>query len=163
MFRINPNPSESIHIQPYNHTNKFIYQKWSVFSDTWGQISAYTSCSSSQPWQIINVPTSLVTYSVSSSPSFSFFISKCSEQWFLSRLTNFDRASGLSHLGQGRGPGEDVRSEHKQSLSLHCHWGRGDLSVCVGLRPQDKNVFDIACNCVMFTLLVSEGACISKQ
>lgn len=37
-------------------------------------------------------------------------------------------------------------------------------SVCVrGPGSQDKNVFDIVCNCVMFTLLVSEGACISKQ
>lgn len=54
------------------------------------------------------------------------------------------------------GSGEDGRSECKQSLSLNCHWGSGALCVCVRPRPQDKNVFDIVCNCVMFTLLVSE-------
>lgn len=61
------------------------------------------------------------------------------------------------------GSGEDGRSECKQSLSLNCHWGSGALCVCVRPRPQDKNVFDIVCNCVMFTLLVSERVCISKQ
>lgn len=62
-----------------------------------------------------------------------------------------------------KGSGGKGRSEGKHSLSLRCHWGRDALCVCVRLRPQDKNVFDIACNCVMFTLLVSEGACIGKQ
>lgn len=61
------------------------------------------------------------------------------------------------------GSGKMWRSECKQSLSLHCHRGRDALCACVGLRPQDKNVFDIVCNCVMFTLLVSEGVCIGKQ
>lgn len=41
--------------------------------------------------------------------------------------------------------------------------GRCAPRVRVGLSLQDKNVFDIACNCVMFTLLISEGSYISKQ
>lgn len=63
------------------------------------------------------------------------------------------------HLGyhtwvRDGGVGEDVRSETLQTESvstLSLREGRS-LCVCVGLRLQDKNVFDIACNCVMFVL-----------
>lgn len=57
-----------------------------------------------------------------------------------------------------RGHGEDGRSECKQSLSLNCQLGSGALCDSAGLRAQDKNVFDIVCNCVMFALLVSGGS-----
>lgn len=63
-----------------------------------------------------------------------------------------------THPGQGRrarGRCEIwVQTESVSTLSL-----REGCS----LRPQDKNVFDIVCNCVMLTLLVSGGGWIGKQ
>lgn len=109
-----------------------------------------------------SMPHSLVIFSVSASPSFIsrwLYINATCHVW-----PTLAGASGPTHLGQGRrARREDGRSERKQSLSLSCQPGSGALWVCVRPRPQDKNVFDIVCNCVMFTLLVSEGACISKQ
>ena len=48
-----------------------------------------------------------------------------------------------------------------QPTALLCRGEGGSL--CVRLRLQDKNVFDIGCNCVMFALLVSKGAKIGKH
>lgn len=98
---------------------------------------------------------SLVIFSVSASPS---FISK----WL--RINTSCHAwptpagcSGRHTWVRDRGHGEDGRSECKQSLSLNCQRGSGALGDSARLRPQDKNVFDIVCNCVMFALLVSGG------
>ena len=103
-----------------------------------------------------SMPPSLVIFSVSASPS---FISK----WL--RINGFCHVwptlagcSGRHTWVRDRGHGEDGRSECKHSLSLNCQLGSGALSDSVSLRPQDKNVFDIVCNCVMFALLVSEGS-----
>ncbi len=119
--------------------------------------SANTSCSSDKK----SIPLSLVTFSVSASPSLIsqwLYINASCHVW----PTSAGRP-GRHTWVRDAGLWEDGRSECKQSLSLRCHRGRDALCVCVGLRPQDKNVFDIVCNCVMFTLLVSEGACIGKQ
>lgn len=61
------------------------------------------------------------------------------------------------------GLGEDGRSECKQSLSLCRCWEGDALAARVRLGPQDKNVFDIVSNCVIFALLVSERGCVSNQ
>lgn len=80
-------------------------------------------------------------------------------QCFLSCLADFGGVFGADTPGSGtRGHGEDGRSECKQSLSLNCQLGSGALCDSAGLRAQDKNVFDIVCNCVMFALLVSGGS-----
>lgn len=99
---------------------------------------------------------SLVIFSVSASPSLS-------QNGCISMLPVM---SGLLRRGvQGRhtwvrdgGHWEDGRSGGKQSLSLGCQRGSGTLGDSARLRPQDKNVFDIVCNWVMFALLVSGGS-----
>lgn len=134
----------------------------SCFPDTWSKhshLQAHPVPDSSSDKK--SMPSSLVSFSVSASPSFilkRLYINASCHVWPTSA-----EHSGCHTWVRDGGLGEDGRSECKQSLSLHCHWGRDALCVCVRLRPQDKNVFDIACNCVMFTLLVSEGTCISKQ
>lgn len=124
-------------------------------------ISANTSWPSSQHWPKSMPP----HWSYLTSVPLPLFISRRLYQCYLSCLTDFGVVSRPTHLGQGRGASvEDGGSECKQSLSLNRQPGSSAICVCVwGPGPQDKNVFDIVCNCVMFTLLISEGACISKQ
>lgn len=133
-----------------------------VLPDTWSKRSdLHTHPGPVSSSDKKSMPLSLVIFSVSASPS---FISK----WLYINASCHVWPTSAGHSVwhtwvRDRGLGEDGRSECKQSLSPIFHWGSGTLCVCVRLRPQDKNVFDIVCNCVMFTLLVSEGACISKQ
>lgn len=108
---------------------------------------------------------SLLTLCVTASPCF-FFLSQnwlCIDVCCHVRLTSTWRCSRHTRVRDG-GLGGKMGGLSANRVSLWIVTEGGDaLPVRVRLRPQDKNVFDIACNCVMFALLVSEGACISKQ
>lgn len=131
------------------------------FLDTWMLRSANRAWPCFKERRKKSIPPSLVIFSVSASPS---FISK----WLHINASchvwpGLTGRSGRHAWVRDRGHGEDGRSECKQSLSLSCQLGSGALCDSARLRSQDKNVFDIVCNCVMFALLVSGGVCISKQ
>lgn len=102
-----------------------------------------------------SMPLSLVIFSVSASPSLS-------QNGCISILLVMSRQ--LRRGVQADTPGSGTEGTGKMGdlgANRVCLYAVSEgvaLSVTARLRPQDKNVFDIVCNWVMFALLVSGGS-----